>query len=337
MLDEVLALTLAGLILFVLTNVFPLLGLRAQGAEQELHLFGASVAFWDQGYHLVAGLVMVTILFFPAFELLAMLTVLLTIRYRWQPQVAIFLFRWMREFKPWGMLEVFMLGVLVAVVKLGDLATLIVGTAFWSFAGVVMTMAASTALLDPFVVWRELGCPRCGGRLCWVNHANSVEVTWALLIAAIILYIPANLMPVMSVYMLGAGQPDTILGGVYHLVEAGQWPLALVVFVASIVVPLLKLCTLSFLLISIQRRSTWRQADRMRLYRITEYVGRWSMVDVFVISILTGLVQFGNLARVDANAGSFSFAAVVVLTMFAARTLDEHLIWDVSRQEGHGK
>jgi paraquat-inducible protein A len=153
------------------------------------------------------------------------------------------------------------------------------------------------------------------------------------LIAAAILYIPANVLPVMSVYMLGAGQPDTIISGVYHLLEAGQWPLAVIVFVASIVVPLLKLFTLSFLLISIQRKSKWRQHDRMRLYRVTEYVGRWSMVDVFVIAILTGLVQFGNLARVDANVGSFSFAAVVVLTMFAARTLDGHLIWDISRQE----
>lgn len=157
MLDAVLALTLAGLILFVLTNLFPLLGLRAQGAEQELHLFGASVAFWDQEYRLVAGLIILNIIVFPLFELLSILVVLLTIRYRWEPQLAIFLFRWMREFKPWGMLEVFMLGVLVAVVKLGDLATLIVGTAFWSFAGLVLTMTAATAMLDPFVVWRELG------------------------------------------------------------------------------------------------------------------------------------------------------------------------------------
>ncbi len=176
-------------------------------------------------------------------------------------------------------------------------------------------------------------CPRCGARVKFAQQSNSVEVTWALLIAAAILYIPANMLPIMSVYMLGAGQPDTIITGVYHLLEAGQWPLALIVFVASIVVPLLKLFTLSFLLISIQRRSRWRQYDRMRLYRITEYVGRWSMVDVFVIAILVGLVQFGNLARVDANLGSLSFAAVVVLTMFAARTLDEHLIWDITRQE----
>ena len=156
MLDSVLALTLAGLTLFVLTNVFPLLGLRAQGAEQELHLLGASLAFWDQGYPILAGLIILNIIIFPLFELLALLVVVLTIRYRWRSDMAIFLFRWMRELKPWGMLEVFMLGVLVAVVKLGDLATLIVGAAFWSFAGLILTMAAATALLDSFSVWRAL-------------------------------------------------------------------------------------------------------------------------------------------------------------------------------------
>ncbi|MFN3785923.1 MAG: paraquat-inducible protein A [Thiothrix sp.] len=181
---------------------------------------------------------------------------------------------------------------------------------------------------QPLGRFAVMHCPRCDAKLLPPNKANSVEITWALLLAAALLYIPANTLPVMSVYLLGAGQADTLISGVYHLLEAGQWPLALIVFVASIVVPLLKLLTLSFLLISIQRRSRWRQHDRMRLYRITEYVGRWSMVDVFVIAILTGLVQFGNLARVDANLGSLSFAAVVVLTMIAARTLDEHLIWD---------
>ncbi|MGB1010117.1 MAG: paraquat-inducible protein A [Thiolinea sp.] len=177
-----------------------------------------------------------------------------------------------------------------------------------------------------------LYCPRCGERFkTGVN--NSVEVTWALLIAAAILYIPANLMPVMSVYMLGSGQPDTIISGALHLFQAGQWPLALLIFVASIVVPLLKLFSLGFLLLTIQRGSSWRPHDRIVLYRLTEYIGRWSMVDVFVVAILTGLVQFGNLARIEANVGTFSFAAVVVLTMLAAHTLDEHLIWNIGKEQ----
>lgn len=178
-------------------------------------------------------------------------------------------------------------------------------------------------------------CPRCRAPIHLQEHNNSVEVTWALLIASAVLYIPANLLPVMSVYMLGQGQPSTIVGGVLQLLEAGQWPLAVIVFVASVFVPLLKLFAISFLLISIQRRSRWRPHERMLLYKVTEYIGRWSMVDVFVIAILTGLVQFGTFAHIDANVGTLSFATVVVLTMFAARTLDAHLIWDISRQEEH--
>lgn len=157
MVDTVLALTLAGLILFLITNFFPLLALRAQGTEQELHLLGASLAFWEQDYWIVAGLLLFNLTVFPLLELLTLLVITLTIRLRWQPQLAMTLFRWMREFKPWGMLEVFMLGVLVSVVKLGDMATLILGAAFWSFAALVIVMAAATALLDPFSVWRELG------------------------------------------------------------------------------------------------------------------------------------------------------------------------------------
>jgi len=179
--------------------------------------------------------------------------------------------------------------------------------------------------------FQVMECPRCRKRLT-LGVGNSIEVTWALLIAAALLYIPANTLPVMSFYSLGNGQPDTILSGVFRLWVHGQWPLALVVFTASIMVPLFKLITLGFLLISIQRKSAWRAQERMHLYKVIEYVGRWSMLDIFVIAILVGLVQFGNFARVDANAGSLSFAAVVVLTMFAAHTLDEHLIWDTPKQ-----
>lgn len=173
--------------------------------------------------------------------------------------------------------------------------------------------------------YEALHCLRCGHHLHLTP--TNLQLTWALLLAAAILYIPANLMPVMSVYLLGKGQPDTIIGGAIHLFQAGQWPLAVLIFVASIVVPLLKLFTLSYLLISIQRGEQQRQHERMRLFHLTEYIGRWSMVDVFVVAILSGLVQFGSLAHIEANAGTFSFAAVVVLTMLAAASLDERLIW----------
>lgn len=176
-------------------------------------------------------------------------------------------------------------------------------------------------------------CPRCHSTI-YQRKPNSLQRTWALLIAAAVLYIPANFLPAMSVVYLGRGQPDTIMSGVIHLVEGGMWPLALIVFVASVFVPMMKLIVLSFLLISIQLKSPWRPIDRTRLYRITEFVGRWSMVDIFVIAILAALVQFGTLANITPGAGSVSFAAVVVLTMFAAHTFDPRLIWD-SMEKNH--
>lgn len=155
-----------------------------------------------------------------------------------------------------------------------------------------------------------------------------MQKTTALLIAAALLYIPANTLPVMSMVYLGAPQADTIMSGVFDLIEEGFWPLALIVFVASIIVPLLKLLMLSVLVASVALKSRWRPRDRTRIYRLTELIGRWSMVDIYVIAILVALVQFGNLATVHAGVGSMSFAAVVILTMFAANTFDPRLIWD---------
>ena len=177
-------------------------------------------------------------------------------------------------------------------------------------------------------------CPRCGAALHF-RKPDSLARTWALVIAAIILYIPANVFPVMVVTSLGRSQADTIMSGVFFLLHHGMWPLALIVFVASVVVPMLKLLVLTFLLISVQRRSRWRPADRTRIYRITEAVGRWSMVDIYVVTILVALVHLGSLATIEAGAGAVFFGAVVVITIFAAKSFDPRIIWD--RAEGdHG-
>lgn len=170
-------------------------------------------------------------------------------------------------------------------------------------------------------------CPRCREPL-HERKPDSIARTWALVIAAIILYIPANIFPIMTVIRFGRGEPDTILSGVMHLIEGGMWPLALLVFVASIVVPILKLGILIFLLISIHLQSTWRPKDRTVLYRIIEAVGHWSMVDVFLISILVALVNLDMVATIRPGIGATFFAAVVVLTIFAAKSFDPRLIWD---------
>ena len=170
-------------------------------------------------------------------------------------------------------------------------------------------------------------CPRCGARM-HDRKPNSIARTWALVIAAFIFYIPANVFPITTVISLGKAQSDTIMSGVIYFIHSGMWPIALVIFLASVFIPLLKLLILSFLLISVQRKSSWRRQDRTRLYRITEIIGRWSMVDIFVVTILVALVHLGGLATIHAGPGAIFFGAVVVITIFAAMSFDPRLIWD---------
>jgi len=170
-------------------------------------------------------------------------------------------------------------------------------------------------------------CPRCGS-IVHLRKNNSLSRCWAFLIAAAIFYLPANLLPMTRTAHLGHVQNDTILSGVIYFFSTSSWPIALVIFIASIFVPLLKLVILSSLLISVQRRSHWRPADRTRLYRVTELVGRWSMVDIYVVTILVALVKLGALAEIEAGPAAPFFALVVVLTMFAAMAFDPRLIWD---------
>ena len=147
--------------------------------------------------------------------------------------------------------------------------------------------------------------------------------------------IPAQVYPVMTVSQLGRGEPDTILSGVVKLLSGGYFGLAAIVFIASIVVPVAKLIALVVLLRSVERGSAWRPRDRTLLYRITEIVGAWSMVDVFLVGLLSGLVSLNLLANIEPGVGATFFGAVVVLTMFAAHSFDPRLIWDRAGENPH--
>ncbi len=172
-------------------------------------------------------------------------------------------------------------------------------------------------------------CPRCNAAL-HARKPDSIARTWAFLIAAVVLYIPANVLPIMRTSSIAGSQSDTILSGVIYLVKHGDWPIALVVFVASVAVPFLKMIVIAYLLISVQLRSKRRTRDRTRLYRLTELVGRWSMIDIYVVTLLVALVQLGALATIEAQWGAVYFGGVVILTMFAADSFDPRLLWDAS-------
>ena len=170
-------------------------------------------------------------------------------------------------------------------------------------------------------------CTRCGAKV-YARRPDSLKRTWALLLTAALMYIPANVLPIMTVYSLGKGQADTIMSGVIELIHYDMVPIAIVVFVASILVPTFKLVGLALLLYSVQRHQPLSARQRGGMYRFIEWIGRWSMLDIFVITVLVALVNFGSLARIEAGFGAVAFCSVVVLTMLAAVTFDPRLIWD---------
>ncbi|ABC37062.1 paraquat-inducible protein A [Burkholderia thailandensis] len=177
-------------------------------------------------------------------------------------------------------------------------------------------------------------CARCGAAL-HSRTPDSIARTLALLIAAAILYIPANLLPIMRTASIVGSQEDTIMSGVVYFWTSGEWPLAVVVFVASILVPMMKLGVLAILVYTAQRRSAWRPMQRTKLYRIVERIGRWSMLDIFVVTLTVALVHFRSLAVITAGPGALAFGSVVILTMLASMQFDPRLIWDNVENSGN--
>jgi len=178
----------------------------------------------------------------------------------------------------------------------------------------------------------EINCPRCGDHVHF-RKPDSIARTWALLITAMILYIPANVLPMMHTSSLFGSQSDTIMSGVVYFWTSGSWYLALIIFFASIMVPMLKMIALVLLLVTTQRRSRWQLQQRTKLYRVVEFVGRWSMLDIYVVAIIVALVQLQALATITPGPGAIAFGGVVVLTMFAAMAFDPRLMWDSLEEE----
>ncbi len=365
-LEAPLALCIAGLVLYAVTMTMPFLGLQLLGQLRFSRVETGAFAFLQDGYGVLSVLVLLTLVAVPLMRLLLLLTVLVGLRLREAPRWLYRPFRWHERIGPWAMLEVFLFGVLVSYTRLADLAQVEIGPAAYGLAALALAQVALNARLDADRVWEALeargaaaapgrqpaegagligcdccrlvvparagdGCLRCDAPL-HPRKPNSVARSWALILAAVVLYVPANAFPVMDIVTFGRGGPHTILGGAWEFVEAGFWPLALVVFLASVAVPLLKLTGLLIMLLGIHRRSDAGLVGKTRLYRIVEAIGRWSMIDIFVVSVLIALVRFGSVASISAGLGAACFAAVVVLTMLAAEAFDPRLMWDAAEE-----
>jgi paraquat-inducible protein A len=353
-LDRTLAFSLGGLVLIVIANSLPFMTLDIEGQLETADLVTGSVELFNRGMYLLAAAVIATTILAPLVKVGSTIYVLLGLRMRRPPPFLPQVFR---------LVEVYMLGVFVAYVKLVDLASIHIGVALYALVTLMITMTAANAAIDTDAVWEEmerrglvpavpgaaegprLSChacalvlpataergagPRCGTTL-HRRRRDSLTRCAALVVAAVILYIPANVYPVMTIISFGSGFPSTILEGVEELLTGGMWPLALLVFFASITVPVLKLISLTYLMLSVKFKSRGRLRDRTRLYRIVDAVGRWSMIDVFMVSILVALVRAGSIATIEPGVGATSFCCVVIITMIAAMSFDPRLMWDAA-------
>ncbi len=360
-LNRSLALYFTALILFLIANAFPFLSLELGGRVVENILFSSGWAMYELGMGELGVLIILTSILFPFIVITGMLYLLIPARMGTAAPFMAQVYRIVNSIGPWSLVGVFMLGVLIAIVKLQDLANVITGPSLIALALLLVVYTAARASFDPHDLWSSTKhkssgishddiasrkilnchtcgflslhtgelqtCHRCTSSLHYRKH-NSIEATWALLASAFVLLVPANVYPVMTVIRFGQGEPSTILSGVLHLIESGMWGLAMIVFVASIVVPVMKLTILFFLLISVHKKSIWRPRDRTLLYRVTEMVGAWSMVDIFLIGLLSSLVRLDSLSTIRPGIGAIFFAGVVVITMFAAHSFDPRLIWD---------
>jgi paraquat-inducible protein A len=362
--ERTLALYLAALALFMVANAFPILSMSIGGQVNASTILDSAKALSDEGMWPLALAVGLAGCFLPLLQILGMLAVLLPLQLGWRAPWIVAGFRWVERLQPWAMMEVYLLGVIVAYVKLQDLAIVHLGVALYAFVGTIILMAAANARFEPHAVWRRLGpqatedvlvpapgtrllaceqcdqlvrandailhgleCPRCAAPV-HRRKPDSLNRSWALALTAAVLYVPANLLPIMTVTSFGKGTPDTIVSGVIELIHADMLPIALLVFFASIVVPVLKLIGLVYLLVSVRMRSTRRLRDRTVMYRIIEGVGRWSMVDVFMIGILSALVALGSMATIAPGPGAIAFCSVVIITILAAMAFDPRLMWD---------
>lgn len=375
------AYTITCLIMLVLSVSFPFMSFSVKGFSQEITLFN-SVQMLDHLQNtLLALLLLVTVFLLPAWYICTLLFLHLK---AWQLHRKPDFFplgrrhqilcRLLFKVEPWLMVDVFLIGVLVSLVKIASLADIGMGTSFWAFCAYTVLVVKCIALTDKSWLWdqfipripteqiqagdshlsnnhiscptchqinptpkqsqqRHCRCLRCGSQIRAYDPSGSLQRSWAWLIAAAIFYLPANLYPIMYTVSLGQSDGSTILGGVSLLWYLGSYPIAIVIFIASIFIPMAKMLTLAWLFITAHKRQQqphYKSETHLKAYRITEFIGRWSMIDIFVVAILVALVQLHNLMAIYPGPAALSFALVVICTMLSAMAFDPRLLWQQS-------
>ncbi|WAH53396.1 membrane integrity-associated transporter subunit PqiA [Pseudescherichia vulneris] len=356
-----LAYAVVALFMLALANLFPFVNMKVAGVTSEVTLMEIPRVMFSEDYASLGTFFLLFVQFVPTF---CLVTVILLVNQVPLPDpLKRRLARIFFMLKNWGMAEIFLAGVLVSFVKLMAYGDIGIGSSFIPWCLFCILHLRAFQCVDKRWLWDDIApapavaqplrvgvpgirqglrscacctavlpvdqtvCPRCHSH----GHArrrNSIQLTMALLVTSILLYLPANILPIMITDLLGDKMPSTILAGVILLWSEGSYPVALVIFIASIMVPTLKMIAIGWLCWDAKGHGR-RDSERMHLiYEVVEFVGRWSMIDVFVIAVLSALVRMGGLMNIYPAMGALMFALVVIMTMFAAMTFDPRLLWD---------
>jgi len=358
-LDVSLACASATLLMLIPATFEPFLTTSAFGATRSSILPSSALALWHEGWPLLAIVFCLFVLVFPPIRFAALAVVLLTIRGAARPRWLGPLFRLTNALQTWAMLDVFFLGMAVAYARLHVSILVTIDTGAVCFVAAAVLSLIARATLDKRRVWRLIApdagtrvagscllcpscdllvqesepgsaptrCPRCGA-VVRARRPDSVSRSMALLVAAMLLYFPANLYPIATIPIEFRPTAYTVFGGIVDLSKSRLIGLALLVFCASFAIPILKMAGLSYCAVSSIRRSNKRLISKTRIYRLLEEIGRWSMIDPFTIACFIPVMDFNALLYGRAGPAATPFAAVVILTTLAVKFFDPRLMWD---------
>jgi paraquat-inducible protein A len=360
-----LALSAAAALLLIPATIAPLMIVTTYGADREAWLPSTAAAMWHDGFASLGVLIAVFSIALPFVFLALLIWVLASLHFGTGTRVGVgSAFRWTKHLRPWVMTEVFLVGSFVSYSRIKAVSTVTVEVGGWALVAAGLVLLVALIQLDERTVWEMLRpqrrdpgrrpppgqtigciicdlivglendgqrCPRCRARI-HARKPGSIQRTLAFVIAGYLLYIPANTLPVLTTVQFGRQEHNTILSGVLELIHNDLWPLAVIVFTASIILPLVKLFGLTWMLLATRVKSSRFLVSRTQLYRTIDTIGRWSNIDIFSVAMLVAVLQFGSLTAVHAGAGLVAFAAVVIITMLATMVFDSRLMWDVTTE-----
>lgn len=332
--ERLLAYAVSALVFLALSLPFNFLTFKASGQKHSIDLPGGLSVLMEQDYFSLALITGLATLVLPGMVLCGLITLGLARKKNARTPFTRRTLYTVKTLLPWSMAEIFLVGTLVSLIKITELADVSVGLSFYAFIGFTTFMALTLSQFDStsYTLWLNDGQLPAPKALSESQAFTSIQRTWALLLTASLLYIPANMLPIMHTELFGTETPNTIIGGVISLWESGSYPIAIIILLASVVVPVAKIIILAWLNYSVHAQRSSSERTRIRYYRITEAIGRWSMIDVFVVAVLVALIQMGNTISIYPGQAALAFCAVVFITMVAAMTFDSRLIWQHWKQ-----